>query len=242
MRLYYVGGGKGGVGKSFMSIALTDYLTQCKRKKIMLLETDTSNPDVGKTFSKDENVEVEKFHLDDVDGWIELVNLCDKTDKDVVVNSAARSNESIAKFSGTLTESLSELKRELLTFWVINRQRDSVELLKKYMEVVTVGSLHVVRNTYYGDPQKFEMFNNSKLRAEAEQRGVTMDFPDLADRVADDLYSKRLTVAAALEALPLGSRAELKRWRSFIWKALDELNIGNESGQPEPKDQKEKKA
>ena len=242
LKIYYVGGSKGGVGKSFMSIALTDYLARHKQKNVMLLETDTSNPDVGKTFSKDDTVEVVTLQLDDVDGWIELVNLCDKTDKDIIVNSAARSNESIAKFSGTLTESLSELKRELVTFWIINRQRDSIELLKKYMEVVTVGSLHVVRNTYYGDPQKFEMFNNSKLRAEAEQRGVTMDFPDLADRVADDLYSNRLTVAAALEALPLGSRAELKRWRSFVWKALDELNIGNESGQPEQKDEKGKKA
>ena len=241
MRLYYVGGSKGGVGKSLMSIALADYLTQCKGKKIKLLETDTSNPDVGKTFSKDENVEVETFQLDNSDGWIELVNICDKTDKDVVVNSAARSTEAVMKFSGTLTGSLGELKRELITFWVINRQRDSVELLKRYMEIVP-GELHVVRNTFYGDPQKFEMFNNSKLRGEAEQRGVTMDFPDLADRVADDLYSKRLTVAAALETLPLGSRAELKRWRTFIWKALDELNIGRGPGQPEQKEEKGKKA
>ena len=241
MKLYYVGGSKGGVGKSFMSIALADYLTQCKGKKIKLVETDTSNPDVGKTFSKDDSVEVATFQLDNSDGWIELVDICDKTDRDVVVNSAARSTEAVMKFSGTLTESLGELKRELLTFWVINRQRDSVELLKRYMEIVP-GELHVVRNTFYGDQQKFELFNNSKLRAEAEQRGATIDFPDLADRVADDLYSKRLTVAAALEALPLGSRAELKRWRSFVWKALDELNIGNDSGQPEQKEEKAKKA
>lgn len=238
MRLYYVGGSKGGVGKSFMSIALADYLTQCKGKKIKLIESDTSNPDVGKTFSKDESVEVASFRLDDADGWIELVNLCDGSDRDVVVNSAARSNEAVVEFGGTLTESLEELKMELVTFWVINRQRDSIELLKKYMEVIP-GELHVVRNTFYGDPKKFELFNTSKMKAEAEKRGATMDFPDLADRVADDIYSRRLTVVSALEVLPLGSRAELKRWRSFIWKALDEASIDSEKTQ---KEQKEKKS
>jgi len=37
-----------------------------------------------------------------------------------------------------------------------------------------------------------------------------LNFPDLADRVADDLYKDRLTISAAEEKLPLGNRAELR--------------------------------
>ena len=123
---------------------------------------------------------------------------------------------------------------QLISFWVINRQRDSIELLKKYMDVVP-GELHVVRNTFYGEPQKFELFNNSKTKLEAEKRGATIDLPDLADRVTDDLYSKRLSIVKALESMPLGNRAELKRWRSVAWKMFDDIGIGNNNDSSQQK-------
>ena len=44
--MYFVGGSKGGVGKSFVSMSLADYLTQFIGRKIKLVESDTSNPDV----------------------------------------------------------------------------------------------------------------------------------------------------------------------------------------------------
>lgn len=216
--LYFIGGSKGGVGKSMVSIALCDYLTQHKGQHIKLIESDTSNPDVGKIFAKDEKVEVISCRLDDADGWIELVNLCDGNQDDVVVNSAARANEAIAEFGGTLIGSLDELKMDFTTFWVINRQRDSIELLKGYMESVPAGALHVVRNMHFGAATKFELYNNSKLKGEAEKRGSTIDFPDLADRVSDAMYSQRLSVARGLEEMPLGNKAELKRWRNAAWQ------------------------
>mgnify|MGYP002869751727 CR=1 FL=1 len=56
--LYFIGGSKGGVGKSFLSMALADFLTKYKGRKIILVESDTSNPDVGKTFAHNDDVEV----------------------------------------------------------------------------------------------------------------------------------------------------------------------------------------
>jgi MinD superfamily P-loop ATPase len=45
--IYWVGGGKGGVGKSMVSMALLDYLLS-KGVPALLVESDTSNPDVYK--------------------------------------------------------------------------------------------------------------------------------------------------------------------------------------------------
>ena len=235
--LYFIGGSKGGVGKSILSMILADFLTKCKNRKIILIESDTSNPDVGKTFAHNDDVEVLSLSLDNADGWIELVNYSEANKKDIVINSAARSGEAVEKFGGTLIGSLDELHRQLISFWVINRQRGSIELLKKYMDVVP-GELHVVRNTFYGEPQKFELFNGSKTKIEAEKRGATIDLPDLADRVTDDLYSKRLSVAKAMEDMPLGNRAELKRWRLVAWKMFDDISIGNNQPQTEEKPSK----
>ena len=52
--IFYVGGSKGGVGKSKLSFALIDYLLD-DGKKVLLLESDTSNPDVFKAHQPHEN-------------------------------------------------------------------------------------------------------------------------------------------------------------------------------------------
>jgi MinD-like ATPase involved in chromosome partitioning or flagellar assembly len=49
--IFLVGGGKGGVGKSLMSIALLDFL-QASGQRPFLVETDTSVPDVFKTYGE----------------------------------------------------------------------------------------------------------------------------------------------------------------------------------------------
>jgi len=49
--IFLVGGGKGGVGKSLMSIALLDFLHTTGQRPF-LVETDTSVPDVFKTYAK----------------------------------------------------------------------------------------------------------------------------------------------------------------------------------------------
>ena len=89
-RMYWVGGSKGGVGKSMATFALLDYLVE-RGDKVLLVDCDTSNPDAWKTYR--EIVPTELANLDEVDGWIHLVNVCEAhRGSAVVVNSAARNN------------------------------------------------------------------------------------------------------------------------------------------------------
>ncbi|MDR0735786.1 MAG: hypothetical protein LBF51_02950 [Zoogloeaceae bacterium] len=119
------------------------------------------------------------------------------------------------KYGTTLKETLTEPQRDLTAFWVINRQLDSVELLRSFLGVFPDALVHVCRNLYFGEADKFELYNGSKTRKSIERTGRNLDFPELANRVADKLYSDRLPVWKALAGLPLGDRAELKRWRSL---------------------------
>ena len=128
----------------------------------------------------------------------------------------------MSAYGETLNSTLAELKRKLVTLWVINRQRDSLELLKEYMDAIPNAAVHVVRNGHFGEEKKFELYNGSKLRAAVEERGgQSVTFPDLADRVSDDIYSKRMSIALALKDLPIGNRAELTRWRNDVKKVLE---------------------
>jgi hypothetical protein len=220
--IYWIGGSKGGVGKSMMTVVLLDYLIDAG-EKVFLVECDTSNPDVWKAYSEKLNGEL--IDLDKADGWIRLVNVCDAHRGGVVVvNTAARNNLAVSHYGPTLDASLDELGATLVALWMINRQRDSLELLTEFMAAMPSADVHVVRNGYFGEEGKFELYNTSEVRQSIESRGgKSVTLPDLADRVADDIYSQRLALSDAAKTLPIGNRAELGRWRREVRKVLAEV-------------------
>lgn len=118
------------------------------------------------------------MNLDRAEGWIELVNFCDENPAYIaVVNSPARSNTGMEKYGATLKETLSELQRELTAFWIINRQRDSIELLRAFLDVFPEALVHVCRNLYFGEPdasrrvpQRSEPRGRSIFRRSGRQR------------------------------------------------------------------------
>ena len=88
--IYVVGGSKGGVGKSLVTMALVHQLSQ-SGDDVFLIDADTSNPDVLKSYQNE--IRCEDVSLDDADGWIRLVDICDENKGSVVVvNTAARNN------------------------------------------------------------------------------------------------------------------------------------------------------
>ena len=221
-RIYWIGGSKGGVGKSLMTVATLDYLL-ARGDDVFLVECDTSNPDVWKAY--EEHVKGELIDLDEADGWIRLVNVCQAHRRgSVVINTAARNNVAVTQFGPMLESSLAELGTKLVALWMINRQRDSLELLTEYMQAMPSAEVHVVRNGYFGNEGKFELYNTSKVRDSVEQRGgKSVTLPDLADRVADDIYTQRLALSVAAKELPIGNRAELGRWRGEVRRVLTAL-------------------
>ena len=224
-KIYLCGGNKGGTGTSMVATALIDAFLQ-RGAEPLLIETDDANPDVFKAHS--ERVQCAALSLDDADGWIEMINSLDKArGVPVIVNTAARNSTGVARYGQTLKSTLGELGRTMVTMWVINRQRDSLELLADYLDAMPVGAdhqVHVVRNGYFGSAEKFQLYNGSQLKQRIEEGGgLTLDFPDLADRVADQMATQRLTIQGALKEMPLGHRAELIRWRDEAFKVLGQV-------------------
>lgn len=221
--IYYVGGSKGGVGKSKMSFVLIDYLLS-QEKKVLLVESDNSNPDVYKTHEpySGPNLICGITDLDSQEGWMNLVDLLeDNPEHFVVINSAARSNMGIGKYGATFRETLPELDRKLFTFWMLNRQRDAVELLKGFLDSFPEAPVNACRNLHFGEPDKFEIYNTSKVREIVEANGLTLDFPSLSPRVADKLYSDRLPIWIAQEQFRISCRVELSRWKNLCGQQLE---------------------
>ena len=217
-----IGGGKGGVGKSLLSVALVDYVSVTDGRPF-LVETDTSVPDVYKTYSGD--IGAELVNLDEREGWIDLVNLVEsKPESTIVINTGARNQTGISNFGKTLAKALPQLKRKLIVLWLIDRKRESLELLVDFAEALPEAEVHVVRNMYLGTEKKFELYNASKMKETIETLGgKSLNFPELAGRVTDAMNKGRLTIAKACAELSLGDRMELERWRDECKAMLSEV-------------------
>lgn len=221
---FIIGGGKGGVGKSIVSHALIDYI-KVHNKPITIIETDTSNPDVGMVHEKDNTLTVKYINLDQKDGWLNFIDTLEKTEGMVIINLASRSNTAVNSYGKILTEVLPEIKGEIRTIWVINRQRDSIELLHEYRQIIPT-RVDVLMNGYFGDKEKFSLFTGAPIKNEIENEGgKTAFFPDLADRVTDEMNAKRMAIADAEKAMSLSSRAELSRWKKEVAYVFRQLGI-----------------
>jgi hypothetical protein len=62
----------------------------------------------------------------------------------------------------------------------VNRQRDSLELPRQFGETFPDAMTHVVRNGHYGTPDRFVLYQDSKIRKSVEAKGRSLDFPELA--------------------------------------------------------------
>src|SRR5262249_8618390 len=153
----------------------------CSDRAPFLVETDTSVPDVYKTYQAETGGEL--VNLDEREGWIDLVNLVEgRPESTFVINTGARNQTGVRNFGRTLSKALPELERKLVVFWLIDRKRESLELLADFLDAIPDAEVHVVRNMYLGSERKFELYNGSKMRAAIEKAGGrSLNFPEIAD-------------------------------------------------------------
>jgi hypothetical protein len=69
--------------------------------------------------------------------------------------------------------------------------------------------------------ERFKDRDAKAIYTRFKEKGRMM--PELADRVADDIYVKRSSLAAAAKSLPIGNRTELGRWRGEVRRVLAEV-------------------
>ena len=217
-KIIIVGGGKGGVGKSTVTIGVVDMLLSTGQK-VVLVESDDSNPDVYKAINALTKSEI--CNLDTEEGYIKLCNLIEEAkDAYVVVNTAARATNGLLKHGGILVDTARELNRDLVMLWPINRQRDSLELLAEFLGTSEgYKGVYAIKNTYFGEPSKFARYDNSKIKGKVTD---TFNFPELNDLLSDKLNDKRWSLSNA-EGLSIAERSVLQRYRNAIKDVLEKI-------------------
>jgi hypothetical protein len=236
--IYYIGGSKGGVGKSLITTVLVQFLFDRygEKKTIHLIETDESNPDVGRIYSG--KIPVTPLVLDEREtGWITFFELLEKNENTLfVVNSAARSSRGIEANGENFSLALQDqsVPYDLVTFWPINRQLDCVNLLMDYLKVIRYGPVFTIRNTYWGEPKDFliyeSMINKAKNKELAQSRinGV-LDFPSLNDLITLQFYSYGKTIPEVAEKLNVFMRQIFLSWKNKAYEMFESTGLFDDS-------------
>jgi hypothetical protein len=226
--IFYVGGGKGGVGKSMVSITLVQFLIDRygDSKTIYLIETDESNPDAERIYKG--KIPVANAILDEnPKGWLLTANLVEGSrDTLFVINSAARSNMGIRKNGRNFISVLESGKvpYNFVTFWPMNRQKDSVGLLEDFLEHITFGSVYPIRNNYFGEPEDFTLYERYSKESELLESRVTktLDFPALADIITDDFYTGGKTIPETTDGLGAFAGQSFLSWLNQVYGMFEE--------------------
>jgi hypothetical protein len=237
--IFYVGGGKGGVGKSMASMTLVQFLIDRygDSKTIYLLETDDSNPDVGRVYRG--KIPTMGATMDeDEKGWILVTSLIEQSrDTLFVINSAARSNMGIRKNGRNFTAVLENgrIPYDLVILWPLNRQKDSVTLLDEFLRYVTYGTVYPIRNNYFGKPEDFVLYAKYLSESELLRSRVTetLDFPALSDVIADDFYTGGKTIPETVDGLGAFAAQSFISWRNRVYEmfgVMYEFDANAENG------------
>jgi hypothetical protein len=157
------------------------------------------------------------------EGWVALGDLCRQhRDHSFVINTPAGSNTA-AKLYG---EHLMAAGRRANALWVMSDGKDSVLLLKEFMEAMPHAIISAVRNLHHGDETAFSIYDHSSYpKRIGERGGKSLYFPVLAKRVADEIKNNRMTPAGAVTdgVLRITSRAEIMRWRACCAEMFSEV-------------------
>ncbi|MDF5727682.1 MAG: chromosome partitioning protein ParA [Rhizonema sp. PD38] len=218
-RLVIVTGDKGGVGKSTFARGLLQLYIN-KDLVCLAYEADQRNP------------QLERHYVDKYRPLIRYVDIFRKGQADqllididkekqfplFLLDLPAQSGGFFENFVNELTffEMLKDTNCRVTMVSVISRVLDSINVLEKLYELCEDKVDYVVvKNLFHGEEEKFERYNDSKIRKEILSVGlVEIMMPDLFYQPYDFIDRYRLTFNDALthEETNIAIRARVRSW------------------------------
>ena len=157
---------------------------------------------------------------------MDLVDEIDSTKaQHVLINSMAASNLGVQTQGTSLDQNVGNGNLDVIfkVFWVMNRNKDSVTLLRSFMDTMKSAVVYPVLNLYFGKEEEFSFYHtNEDLHEIISQRGgCQLTFPNLNDLIADKFYTDEVTIEKLPKGLKLGMRTVLERWLRVVKETFE---------------------
>ncbi len=192
--LFVSHGGKGGVGKSYMSLAITEALL-ATGQQVALVEADPTQPDVAQRYISDPDVTVGALSLNRAGdsenalaafgGWLESSVSADR----VVVNLPAGAGETLDAQADLLRALADALQYRLVASYCLEKNRVATdEMVDSFssglMSHVQPENRFIILPAYKGDQHSFEWVTHEARAAVLAAGTREIIFPALGNRGA----------------------------------------------------------
>lgn len=222
--IFFVGGTKGGVGKSTISIFLIDYFLE-NNQSIALCETDNGNPDVYKVYQQLLTADKKNtFDISQRDGWLDMFNFIGELPDDVtniLINTKGGNVETIELMMKDETIKNLLNQDDFMNFhiiWVVGDDKDGISVLLKFLENTeyTNFKIDILLNNNF--QQNNDIIKNSKLQEKISKFGGNIfNFPKVSrSSFLEQVRLYRTPLSEIYKTLKFGDRIEMERYRKLV--------------------------
>lgn len=224
-KIHFIGGEKGGVGKSVLARLLAQYHID-RDMPFAAFDTDRSHGALLRFYADFSS----PIALDEVESSDRLMESALETERNVLVDLAAQTSAPLHRWIDQAE--LIELAREegiAVVFWhVIDDGADSIALLESLLERYGASTdCVVVRN--HGRGRNFSAYESSEVRAKAEETGARhIDLPELNASSMRKIDHGSTSLWAAVNnkesGLGIMDRQRVKVWIKRAYQQFDAFN------------------
>ena len=228
--IHFIGGEKGGVGKSLMSRVLAQYMID-REIPFIGFDTDRSHGALMRFYSGYASP-VLVDNIEALDSIIEAA--AEQPERRVLVDLAAQTHDPLVKWmddAGVLN--LADEMGMTIHYWhVMDSGKDSVDLLKKLLDRFGTGMKYVlVRNQIRGND--FSVLEQSGEQARAMQLGArVVTVKKLGDSVINKIDAGSSSFWKAKNpqdptggGLGLMDRQRVKAWLRDVYREIDDVGV-----------------
>lgn len=237
--VHFIGGEKGGVGKSFVSRLLAQYVID-QQQPLLAFDSDPSH----RTFSRFYGEFATSINVADYTSLDSVVEAAEEaSDAQIIVDLAAQTAAPLHQWAKDtdVFAIFEDLGFEVYVWHVMDDSADSANLLGEQLEAFQ--ELEAARNKVrmvvvknYGRGQSFGADEQVELLSLAQQQGAfILDVPELHSVLAQKVDFSGTSFWAAAnnrEVMTLTERHRVKVWLRDIRASLD-LLFGNSEAQPQ---------
>lgn len=229
-KLHFIGGEKGGVGKSLVARILAQYLID-HETPFLGFDTDQSHGALLR-FYRDYAAPAAVDRFDSLDRIVEAAVA--EPDRRILVDLAAQTQPMLMRWmeESDLLELSTEMGIELVYWHVMDAGQDAVDLLANLLDRFGAKlPLVLVLNEVRGD--RFDLLEASGLRARAEGLGArVMSLQHLQDAAMQKIDGHSSSFWAAINntdkathSLGILERQRVKNWLKRAYREIDGLSV-----------------
>lgn len=225
--LFIVTGNKGGVGKSFLSSVLADYVLRTEPEKLIISDSEAAGGqstfwNIMRNDKRIDEAKILHWNLGNEKGFEEMANAVEAmTDKKIVVDTGASMLSMLTANTDFMTEIQNALNCRIKIIFAVGALPDSAVAARQYIKAIhetkdnKIESHFVMISPTENEPENFVFYNEDDIQKAIKKLGMTMHFFGSARQDFFDFTMKeRILPSAVLADLskPFGTRTKYSMW------------------------------